>query len=486
MVLTKRLEQKPLKRYQAAKIIGVLLVLYGAVTIYHLYKPLPEGISYKGKEHTGIQAEFLYDLTYEEEGSVQRDQVIFDTIFQMIEEADDFIVADMFLFNDEYPSGLEFPELSQMLADELIQKKQERPDMPIYFITDRINSVYGSRIPEHIQQMEDAGIEIIWTDMKPLRDSNPIYSGLWRTVFQWFGTPEGGWLPSPFSDTADPVTLRSYLDLLNFKANHRKTVITEQEALVTSANPHDASAHHSNTAFTFQGEMAKELLKTEQAAAEMSGIDPALFEGLVNRIETEETEEELTGQVVTEKEIKQQLLEDVAAAETGDNVWMGMFYLSDRDVIEALKEAGEREVNVRLILDINQDAFGREKIGIPNRPAADELVNSSEHVQVKWYRTHGEQYHTKMTYIENGEEAVMNGGSSNLTRRNLDDFNLETNIVLRGSVDDPLMMEIEEYFQQIWNNEGAVYTDPYEEHAEDTTWKYWLYRFQEATGMSSF
>lgn len=485
-MFTKRLERKPLKRYQAAKIIGVLLIVYGAVMIYHVYKPVPEGISYKGKEHTGTEAEVLFDLTYEKEGSIQREQAIFDKVFQMIEEADEFIVIDMFLFNEEYPGGLEFPELSGALADKLIQKKQAEPELTVIFITDRINSVYGSRTPAHIKQMEEAGITVIWTDLKPLRDSNPIYSGFWRTAVQWFGTPEGGRLPSPFSETSDPVTLRSYLDLLNFKANHRKTVITGQKALVTSANPHDASAYHSNIAFIFQGEMVKDLLKSERAAAEMSGIDPVVFESLEDRIKPQDSEGGPAGQILTEKQIKYQLLKDLSAAGADDNVWIGMFYVADRDVMQELKEAGQREVNVRLILDVNQDAFGRGKIGIPNRPAADELVNSSEHIKVKWYRSHGEQYHTKVMYIENGEEAVINGGSSNYTRRNLDNFNLESNVVFRGSVDDPLMTEMEEYFHKLWNNEEGLYTDEYEAHQEDTAWKYWLYRFQEATGMSSF
>ncbi len=39
--------------------------------------------------------------------------------------------------------------------------------------------------------------------------------------------------------------------MLNFKANHRKILITENEALITSANVHDASAYHSNIALWF-------------------------------------------------------------------------------------------------------------------------------------------------------------------------------------------------------------------------------------------
>ena len=44
---------------------------------------------------------------------------------------------------------------------------------------------------------------------------------------------------------------------------------------------------------------------------------------------------------------------------------LGLFYLSDRDVIAALKEALDRGVQVRLLLDINKDAFVNEKMDLP-------------------------------------------------------------------------------------------------------------------------
>ena len=31
--------------------------------------------------------------------------------------------------------------------------------------------------------MEDAGIEVVYTDLDPLRDSTPIYSGLYQDPF---------------------------------------------------------------------------------------------------------------------------------------------------------------------------------------------------------------------------------------------------------------------------------------------------------------
>ena len=56
--------------------------------------------------------------------------------------------------------------------------------------------------------------------------------------------------PNPFG--CEPVTVRSWLAILNLKANHRKVAIaddgTELRALITSANPHDGSSAHTNRA----------------------------------------------------------------------------------------------------------------------------------------------------------------------------------------------------------------------------------------------
>ena len=89
--------------------------------------------------------------------------------------------------------------------------------------------------------LEDAGIEVVYTDLDPLRDSTPIYSGLYRILFQWVELEKKGWIANAMSSKAPKMTLASYMELLNVKANHRKTVITDQEGLVTSANPHNAS-----------------------------------------------------------------------------------------------------------------------------------------------------------------------------------------------------------------------------------------------------
>ncbi len=46
-------------------------------------------------------------------------------------------------------------------------------------------------------------------------------------------------------------------------------------------------------------------------------------------------------------------------------IHLAMFYIADREVVEALTDAAKRGVKIEMILDPNQNAFGSEKSGCP-------------------------------------------------------------------------------------------------------------------------
>ncbi len=134
---------------------------------------------------------------------------------------------------------------------------------------------------------------------------------------------------------------------------------------------------------------------------------------------------------ITEEAIRRHLLDAVGGTRNGDSVSIATFYLADRKVVDALLDAADRGVRVRIILDPNRDAFGRQKDGVPNRPVANELVTQSgERIEVRWYRTHGEQFHTKIAMVRRGDRFVASLGSANLTRRNVGNYNLEANVAV--------------------------------------------------------
>ncbi|MBA4731022.1 MAG: phospholipase [Alcanivorax sp.] len=481
-------------------LILVLACAWLLTALYHVFKPLPEGVGEAWPTRPAEDVAVLIDDTWvdqaaaDSQGEPRRhfDQAIFDEFFRLIDQAEKLVVVDMFLFNDMAGATTDtLRPLSEQLTDALIERKQARPDLRAVLITDRFNTLYGGVRAPHLERLEAAGVRVVFTDLPRLRDSNPSWSALWRLCCQWAGnSTEGGWLPNPTGD--GKVTLRTYLTLINFKANHRKTLVVDEgdtwTGLVTSANAHDASSAHSNIAVRFSGPAALDLLQSERAAVAFSSDNDTDGWPLA-RAETGSEEDGATVAVLSEAAIRDALLTTIKQADSGEHLDVGVFYLSHRPLIEALADAQERGVVIRLLLDPNKDAFGREKNGVPNRQVAWELHDAG--VEVRWCATHGEQCHTKMLlrYGDDGaaRPAVLIAGSANFTRRNLDNLNLETSVQLTAAADHPAMTTARDAFQRRWSNpDGKLFSEPYEAYSDDSRLRYALYRFMEFTGWSTF
>ena len=365
--------------------------------------------------------------------------------------------------------------------------------MDIYVITDPINIIYGGYVSEQFEQLRDNGIEVVITDLNKLRDSNVLYSAWWRTWFQWFGVSEGGFLNNVFDVSKQNIGVRSYLSLLNFKANHRKVVITDRvgvdgrnvlSGLVTSANPHDGSSMHSNVAMRFDNNIALDLLESENAILRLSGRDAIPLDRFDMYVDTGD----VRVQVLTEGAIKERILQELDGLTDGDELDILMFYLSDRDVVRGIKRVADRGVKVRLILDPSKDAFGRLKNGVPNRQVGYELQkHSSQNIQVRWCNTTGEQCHSKLFIFKKGSETVLIQGSANITKRNIGNFNLETNVLVRYARPSKSLADALELFETGWENRyGRIYTLDYDEYRDSNIFRILQYRLQESTGLSSF
>ena len=473
------LKHSPIKVLKILIFIAILSLVF----FNGFVQDMPADTSFAGTINEVVSIEFIRDLTYMKEGRQVHEQEIFARIMEEIKRAEEFIIVDMFLFNDDYERTKDFPGLTAELTRALIDKKKQSPDVKVVFITDPINTFYGSYSSKYLEKLKDSGVQVIITDLNEVRDSNPLYAGFWRTFVQWAGTGGDGWLPNPFSPDSPEVTLRSYLKLLNFKANHRKVVITEKSAVVTSFNPHDASAYHSNIGFVVQGEIINDLIRTEKAVAEFSGhrLDGFAYQG------KNEKGPGIRAAVLTEGKIRRELIKAIKGTAEGDEIRLAMFYLAERDVINGLIRAADRGVDVKIVLDPNKDAFGREKNGIPNRQVAYEMFDKSNgDIKIRWYDTHGEQFHAKMVVINTDGKTTVFAGSANLTRRNIDDFNLETDFMVEIPPDSPLRTRVNDYFNRIWNNQDGDYTIGFENYEESSFWKWAAYRIQEWSGFSTF
>ena len=485
--MTRQMLRTRSSRWRLRRWLSGLLLILTIIGVYHVYKPLPAGVSLEAPAQLATDVRFLRDTTYlNADGERQTDQQIFDEVLSMIAGARRFVLVDMFLFNDFQGEVVETHRaLSTELTAALVAQKQRYPEIAIQVISDPLNSVYGGRPSPQFAELEAAGIPVTLTDLTRLRDSNPLYSAIWRPFIQPWGNSQGDTLPNPFGEGR--VSLRSYLALLNFKANHRKLIIADSgeqlAALVTSANPHDGSSAHGNVALRFSGPATRDVLASEAAVLAFSG-GPAPEPDLEPVEPTANAD--LTVQVVTERAVERALLNIIDGAEAGETLDVAVFYLSDRHIVRALTRAAERGVALRVLLDPNKDAFGREKNGVPNRPVAHELTRAG--ITVRWCDTHGEQCHAKwLLYRDDAGNGTMLLGSTNFTRRNLHDLNLETSVILRGPMDAEPMQEGKRWFEDQWHNrDGKQYSVEYATYADEGLWHRLLYRAMEGTGIGTF
>lgn len=461
--------------------LALALILTGC----HNLKTLPDGVSFQGEPMATEEVTFVADTSWvDENGQRHLHQAIFNDVFRIIAQANKLIVMDMFLYNDfQGPVPETTRPLAGELTDALVAKKISRPTMDIVVITDPVNELYGGLPSPHFKRLKEAGVRVVVTDLHKLRDSNTVYSFFWRIFAKPFGNAPASTLPNPIGPGR--VSIRTYLELVNFKANHRKVLIADSGddyvGFVSSANPHDGSSAHRNAAIRFTGAAVADLLKTENAVLAFSGQAPMEVDITATKVEFGPTV-----QVVTEGKIKDAVLSRLNRTGPGQKIDLMMFYLSDREIIRALLRAHELGAEVRLLLDPNKDAFGREKNGVPNRPVAYELNKAG--IPLKWCNSQGEQCHAKMLMIhdETGGSVIISG-SANFTRRNLTDFNLETDVVVTGSSNAAVFMDARAYFDDTWNSAtDRQFSVPYERFEDGSWWHRQLYRFMECSGISSF
>ena len=191
-------------------------------------------------------------------------------------------------------------------------------------------------------------------------------------------------------------------------------------------------------------------------------------------------------QLVTESAIERVLLARIANLNAGDDIHISMFTIADRHIVDALSSADDRGVEVRLLLDPSKGAFGQEGNGMPNHQVAHELMKRSQgNTQVRWCNTQGEQCHSKLVILRRGDTTEFLLGSANLTKRNLGNYNLETNVFVSGRSEHQVFRDVEQFFQRQWQNEpGRTYSVPMAEYPDAGFLKAIQYRLQEFTGLT--
>lgn len=465
---------------------------FSAMAAWQTHKPLPPGMHVASPVCTVDAGEvaLAVDLTAADAyGRAIIRQGVLDETLRIVRSARRVVVLDYELFGSGAAAAPQ-RRLAAELTDALVAQRHEYPQLRVLLITDPVTERYGTARAAELQLLRAAGVEVVLTNLDALRDPNFLYSSAWRLTLHWWGGPPG----------AAGALARA----LNFKGNHRKVIVADDganglTALVGSANPLDAQSAWSNLAVRFTGGAVRTLLASELAIARFSGwrgeaqslVSPANAPTACDaQAPAALTPASARVQVLTEGAIRRELLEQLGAAGPGDHIAVAMFKLADRGVIEALLDAARRGVHVRLMLDPSEDATTLTPSGLPNQPLASELVaRSNGAVKVRWYRTHGERFHSALALVYGGGRLWLMAGSANFTRRSLDDYNLDADVAMTLSADAALAQQARDYFDTLWSNQAALgieYTADFAVFADPSQADYWLCRLLEGAGAAPF
>lgn len=97
-----KLSKKKKSAFKLKHLFAIGCVIYVCSVVYGAFKPLPGGVSKWFESSKTNDVKLLVDKTYEKENHMYYNHEIFNEQLKTIQEADDFIILDMFLFNDTY------------------------------------------------------------------------------------------------------------------------------------------------------------------------------------------------------------------------------------------------------------------------------------------------------------------------------------------------------------------------------------------------
>jgi hypothetical protein len=352
--------------------------------------------------------------------------------------------------------------LAPQLAEHLLARKRQRPNLKIVLVTDPRGELYGGTPATTLSALEAAGIIVARIKLERLRDSNPLYSSFWRLAF--------GWWSDPFDDPPGQRTLTSSLRALNDKSDQRQLLVADDGAggwssILASAAPRDGGAT-GNVGLEVRGRMAHDIVASELQIAAWSSDDDRLpgAPPVENRgVGT------IDARVLTEGAIHAALRDAIAGAGGGDSVSVMARALGDRQLVHALLRATAQGAHLQLLLDPRLPA---------NQAVAAELLRTAAgSIDIRW-QARGAGTHACFVLIQHRNDVWLNLGSAEFTRRALDDLNLETNIELHMPARAAPARAAAESFARAFSS-GAAYAD----HADERPSLYWRYRLAEATGL---
>ena len=418
----------------------VLLLAWLSLMFWNIAKPLPPGIHLVSQtvRLSDADVEFLYE-------SPRRRAAVAPDL-SAIDHAEQLIVLDR-------------SPVTRELAQRLLARKHLRPHLKIVLVTDPANEAFGGSPAQTLTSLEQAGVIVARVRLDRLRDSNPLYSGIWRLAF--------GWWSDPFDETPGRATLPALARTRNSKSDQRQLVVADDGSggWIAVIAPADAAA-----SLTLRGPLARAIIAGELQVAAWSTDDdrlpvgPSMDDRGVGSIDA---------RFLTEGAIETALFDALGAAGSGDRLGIAVENFSERRLIAAALRAAARGASLQVLLARNRE---------PNQAVADELLHGGGgRIEIRWYLGSDAASLPKLLLFRHGDDVWMNVGTANYTRRNLGDLNLAASVELRMPARAAAAHAVTEYFSEAWSVAAA---DP--RFVAASAADYWHYRFAEASGLSSF
>jgi hypothetical protein len=486
-----------------------LLLAWVAIAVWQSHKRLPPGVHIAGawRGSPAHELRFLRDLAAADAtGAPLNERQIDAELLRMIAQARDFLVLDAGLFGDLPAAGPGAARLraarplAAVLADALLQAKQQHPELQILLLIDPASVPLRAAGSPLLARLNQAGIAVVAVDARRLRAPNAAFVGFWQLCCRWWSpvAGEGAW-PNPLGVGASGVSMGLWGRTQGYQRSHRQLLIGDDGAdgligLIFSRPLNAEAALHSAVALHLAGEALEPLLESEFVVAQFSGWSGGAMQERSQRLLARARHgpastaaiDAASARVVSEAAIAETLLERIGATGSHDSIDIAALYLSQRELVRALIDAAWRGAAVRVLLDPGKDGYGYQRSGLPNREVASELVAASDGaVRVRWYRTHGEQFSPGFVLIRSAGRAWLMVGTAELSHYDLDDGNLAAAFIAELSGAAPASNDALSWFDSLWFNRaasGTEYTSDADVYADASQLDYWQYRLFEVSG----
>lgn len=477
------------------KFFKLLLVVYVFFFAFMWWRPIPEVLTHPTQTYhvSDKSVRFYSDLEYiDKKGVLLETNTIVTRYRELIKNAQHSVLAGAYRIPPQVvASG------TQNLTNILESKHAESKHVAMAVVTDPINTLYGGLPSESMEQLRKNGVFVVQTDMNAMPDGNLLYTSFWRPFISWWGNSiNGGWLVSPIEANGAKVTLRSWLSFLNTKANESKFLITDAVdtkskngnakliSYILSSDLADPLGASGKVALEVDDGLWKDLLARQGAIGDIASAPlPSFAITNINPEQGGALKVSLLGVATT----RETLITKIEGLHPHDHLDITSRFISDRDIISALKSAAGRNVIIRIVLDPNDSLFNFQLLGMPNLPVGKELSDSaSGGIEVRYCDAHALPCTSRLIVGRSASSTFLVLGSADLTRKDTAGFNIESVVLVEAPSDFTAAKDATVYFNKIWNNEGGVYTVDYNVRADQTLWKSSVYRIMERTGITLY